>query len=604
MHRRLTLTLLLSVCYLFSLHAQEKLAVVDSIYKLYQSEKDLNLRTSFAGKLSLLYLSVDRAKSDSFANLAIEHAELSRDRATMAKAYRYNGDRYANMASRKEYIPKAIDFYTRSYNLARASKLDKEMVTALLGMASVYRNIPDADKAMNHTAQAFALVSGSGLDSLEARCYISFGSNYMVKKEKLLALKNFFNALKIAEIKKDPQLLRDCYLTLSQFYFTVEHYDKALDYVVKASDKLEDIKDANARYARVSDLNLMGSLFVQKKQFDLAKKTYDDAIAVAEKLKYDPLKLTSYISIFNMYLLAEKPAEALKFFNGKPELKDYMNRTGFSGVIDHAYAYAYRDMGMLDSAGYYFKKALPFFSQQLNNLNNIHFFDHYAKYQFMAKNYDEAIRLLNNASATAKQMNDLEWQEKIYKELDSAYQLKGDYKTALFYANTAQHLKDTLQLLGKEDDILQLQLADEDDRRARLLKEEEELRKRSHQYQYFGITIGIAVLFVMLVMMGTFKVSAGTIRIVGFFTFLMLFEFIFLLLKKNFYAFTHGEPWKDLTVMIGLAALLLPLHHWVEHKVIHYLTTKQLIRIDKSKYLIGRLFTKNKMTKQVNDLLQ
>lgn len=603
MHQKLLLALLISLCYISSLRAQQKLAVVDSFYKLYQSEKDLKQRTSFAGRLSLLYLSVNPAKSDSFANLAIEHAELSRDRATMAKAYRYNGDRYANMASKKENIPKALDFYAKSYNLARTNKMDKEMVAALLGMANVCRNIPDADKAMNHTAQAFALLSGNSMDSLEARCYISFGNNYLLKKEKLLSLKNFFNALKIAEVKKDPQLLRDCYLVLSQFYYTVENFDKALDYVVKASEKLDEIKDANARYYRVNDLNYMGGLFVQKKQFDLARKSYDDAIALADELKYDPLKLTSYISIFNMYLLANKPAEALKYFNEKPELKDYMTRTGFSGVIDHAYGYAYRDMGMLDSAGYYFKKALPFFSQQLNNANKIHFFDHYAKYQFKAKNYDEAIKLLNEASATAKQMNDLEWQEKIYKELDSAYQLKGDYKMALHYSNSAQRLKDTLELLGKEEDILQLQLADEDERRARQAKEEEESRKRRHQYQYLGITIGIAVLFVLLVMLGTFKVSARTIRIVGFFTFLMLFEFIFLLSKKNFYAFTHGEPWKDLAVMIALAALLLPLHHWIEHKVIHYLTTKQLIKIDRSKYFIGRLFSKKQTAKEANDWL-
>jgi hypothetical protein len=53
----------------------------------------------------------------------------------------------------------------------------------------------------------------------------------------------------------------------------------------------------------------------------------------------------------------------------------------------------------------------------------------------------------------------------------------------------------------------------------------------------------------------------------------MLFEFIFLVFKKNIAGITHGEPWKDLAFMIGLAALLLPLHHWLEHSVIKYLTS-------------------------------
>src|SRR5690606_232180 len=91
--------------------------------------------------------------------------------------------------------------------------------------------------------------------------------------------------------------------------------------------------------------------------------------------------------------------------------------------------------------------------------------------------------------------------------------------------------------------------------------------------QYLLITIGIAALFVIMVMMGMFRVSAATIKMIGFFAFLMFFEFIFLIFKKNIYAVTQGEPWKDLLFMILLAAILLPLHHWLEHKVIHYLTS-------------------------------
>ena len=88
-----------------------------------------------------------------------------------------------------------------------------------------------------------------------------------------------------------------------------------------------------------------------------------------------------------------------------------------------------------------------------------------------------------------------------------------------------------------------------------------------------AITLGIVVLFMALVILGMFKVSAGLIKAVGFFVFLMLFEFIFLVFKKNIYSVTNGEPWKDLIFMIALAALLVPLHHWLEHKVLHYLTS-------------------------------
>ena len=94
-----------------------------------------------------------------------------------------------------------------------------------------------------------------------------------------------------------------------------------------------------------------------------------------------------------------------------------------------------------------------------------------------------------------------------------------------------------------------------------------------------SITIGIGVLFIALVMMGWFKVSANTIRAIGFFSFLIFFEFIFLVFKKNIYGVTHGEPLYDLAFMIGLAAILVPLHHWLEHKVIHFLTSHHMLKL-------------------------
>jgi hypothetical protein len=80
-------------------------------------------------------------------------------------------------------------------------------------------------------------------------------------------------------------------------------------------------------------------------------------------------------------------------------------------------------------------------------------------------------------------------------------------------------------------------------------------------------------------MMGWFKVSANTIRAIGFFSFLIFFEFIFLVFKKNIYVLTHGELLYDLAFIIGLAAILVPLHHWLEHRVIHFRTSHHMPRL-------------------------
>jgi membrane-bound ClpP family serine protease len=93
-----------------------------------------------------------------------------------------------------------------------------------------------------------------------------------------------------------------------------------------------------------------------------------------------------------------------------------------------------------------------------------------------------------------------------------------------------------------------------------------------------GLTVGLVVLFIILVMLGWFVVPAGVIRALGFLSFIFLFEFIILLADKNIQRWTHEEPWKVLVIKIALAAILVPLHHWLEHKVIHYLSHRKRVK--------------------------
>jgi hypothetical protein len=48
-----------------------------------------------------------------------------------------------------------------------------------------------------------------------------------------------------------------------------------------------------------------------------------------------------------------------------------------------------------------------------------------------------------------------------------------------------------------------------------------------------------------------------------------------LLADKPIQAWTAEEPWKVLMIKIVLGAGLVPLHHWLEHKVIHYLSGRR-----------------------------
>ena len=84
--------------------------------------------------------------------------------------------------------------------------------------------------------------------------------------------------------------------------------------------------------------------------------------------------------------------------------------------------------------------------------------------------------------------------------------------------------------------------------------------------------MGLVVLFVALVMLARLSVPVSLIRALVFVAFIFLFEFIIMLADKQIQGWTAEEPWKVLLLKILLAAGMVPLHHWLEHKVVHYLS--------------------------------
>jgi tetratricopeptide (TPR) repeat protein len=176
--------------------------------------------------------------------------------------------------------------------------------------------------------------------------------------------------------------------------------------------------------------------------------------------------------------------------------------------------------------------------------------------------------------------------------LDSLYEEAGDYKAAYFYNTEYSRYTDSIKTLAKETDLLKLEVDNDNRRKDRLVREEEENTQHRHNVQYMGFTVGLVGLFVALVMLGFFVVSPRTIRALGFFSFIFLFEFIILLADKQIHEATHGEPWKVLIIKVFLAAILLPLHHWLEHKVFHYLTSRKKISPGGMPFLRKRLKTK------------
>lgn len=559
----------------------QQAAALDSMKSSFAIARTPEEKVFWLDILARTAMSVDQVQADAYGKQLITLAEETRDRKLMVKAYMSNGTRCSYFAGQKEYTNRSIDYYNKALEIAKQNKMEEETGAVQLKLCAVHLNIPDKDKALNYINQAFSLISTLKNDSLRAEAHNSYGLVYQASNEKTLSLRHFLNGLQIAEETKIPELRRNCYLYLSNFYARIEDYDKAIDYYMKANKELDHVKEGNVGYQRAIDFNSLGNLFANKKNNDIAISYFERSIAMADSLKFSNLKIPGYISLLNQYLRIDQPQQALQYINSLPgqNLKKFLSGFGMSGQIDQAYAVIYSKLNQFDSAGVYFTRATPFFEQRTSEANRINFYAQLAGYYKKTANHAKAIEYYLKVKELGERYGQLENVQMAAKQLDTLYEKKGDFKLANQYSSIYYQYKDSINKLKKENELTQIEAADEQQRAVRAAQEKEEAKAKRNRIQYMGIIIGIAVLFIALVMMGWFKVSASTIRAIGFFSFLIFFEFIFLVFKKNIYGLTKGEPLYDLAFMIGLAALLVPLHHWLEHKVIHFLTSHHMLKL-------------------------
>lgn len=578
------LILLLGYLLLSGTAVSQPPAAVDSLKKALARATTVEDKAYLYDYLARTVMNVNIREADSLGDALILLAEESRDRKLMFDAYVSNGIRCGYMRGQKAFIDRAIGYYEKAMSIARQNSMDKRVGAAQLLLADIYLAVPDKEKALKYAAEAFSRLSATKDDSLKVQANNVYGKVYLARNEKILALRHYLTALDIAEEikpadaagnKMKNELMRDAYLELSGFYASIGDFDMAIDKYSNAYALLDKIDDKGVPYQRCIDINAIGNLFAQKKNYDIAISYFNRSIRMADSLKFGTLKLPGYLSLLNQYLRMDQPQKALQYLNSPDgrEMKKFLENFRMTSMFDQAYAYVYTEMGQYDSARKYFQLALPFFENSLNENARMAIYLQLAKFYSRTGETDKAIEYFLKGRELGEKNSMLEIVMGASKKLDSLYRVKGDFKSSTLYNEMYYRYKDSIDNLNKEKELSKAEADAEQLRQNRLDNEQKELQRRKNNIQYMAIIFGILLLFVTLVVLGMFKVSAGLIKAIGFFVFLMLFEFIFLVFKKKIYYYTNGEPWKDLLFMIGLAALLVPLHHWLEHRVLHYLTS-------------------------------
>ncbi|HEY4337956.1 MAG TPA: tetratricopeptide repeat protein [Puia sp.] len=522
--------------------------------------------------LMALALSVqDSTQAESYAWEALTDAELSRDRSLMASAYINNGARYLNNQGLVGSLAKSRRAFEQAVQVAKEGGLSWQLTDSYGWLSALCRAEGDNEKALGYSNLAMAVAVNTDNDTAKVRAYVSLGDVYREMKNMPLAFQHYSEALSIAEEGKNAQLTRNVYWGLNFFYAAMHEYGKAIDETMKAYALDRKLWDGNYM---LRDLNRVGELFGLNKQNELAFKVYEQSLALADTLHYGLFKTNCYFRIFNLYYQGKQYVKAQQYLLSRPEMLNYLAHFGYSFYPFQIRAAALTEEGRYDSALYYFRESEPLIAEKANYDVKVGFYQSFGDYFISRKQYPEAIGYYKKAFNVVAAAKDQEYEEIFADTLRSLYERAGDWRAALEYNRLAGAERDSLRAKTQETELMKLEVDTENRRKDRAAREDEQNMERRHNIQYMGFTAGLVLLFLSIVLLGRLRVPVSVIRTVVFLSFIFLFEFIILLLDRRIQAWTHDEPWKVLCIKIVLAAGLVPLHHWLEHQVIHYLSRR------------------------------
>ena len=539
---------------------------IDSLIAIYNKATNDSDKVVTCGKLAEYYYiyQLDR-EGDSVLQQQLKIAELSQNKDLIFTTYFGNAILYINKWAKNETFDRALQFISNGLNYSKAQSRDDYVALSYIRTASIYRLKGDLGTAFNNADIATIVSQNIRNDSIKILATLEKGDIYLARGESLLAFKTFTNGYENAAAADIIPLESEAYHRFASLFVSLKNEFTAKDYLLKSLD--------------LNTKNKYGEGLI-KDYIDLAKLTdersyIEKALQLSDSLKLEEYFIQSKGIMYGYYTIKiHRSDSTLSFLNSNPDLTQTWMNIGMPFYymnLGSIYHYANK----LDSAIYYLKLAEPGFDKDFKERNRQDLYEEIGQCYSLLQKPQQAILYYEKALALNTQVNSLNNAVIYSNTLSQLYNEVQDYKKAFYYSNQCISLKDSLQKLTNQRDIALAEVNNEKKKHERELEIVAEQKLTKRNLQYMAITIFITVFFFVLIIIGMLPVSKVTIKLLGYFTFISLFEFIILLIEPLLHDFTHGEPLKIWIIKIFLIALLVPLQHYLEHGLVRFLESRK-----------------------------
>ena len=508
---------------------------------------------------------------DSVLNLAID-LSFSVDSIRGRALVKFLTNSIYDAKAAREYAEELYSLASRSYNnywLYRAYQATSKVLM-------VENNTPEA---LANVEKAFKTVALLEDETLKAECLIEWGQVLEKAGKKIDAFNNYTQGAYLAQKVGNVELENNGYDALSTFYRFIQNWEKAKDYKVRQLELFASRHKDSVEYYNL--LNQLSFIYFKNNQREAAERLFYRVVRYADASKNDELKQNAF-TYYKAYLFDNNQFSDLRqlYQLHYPGQWEYIRRTDTSQYY-RLQAYFEELDDHITEADELFNLSAKYLKPKEGPAFYSRFYNRYGQFLVRHEMNDKAILAFELAYQYAERARYMPFMEENARYLDSLFSQKHDYEKAYTYLQLSKTYSDSLERVKKADELLISELEYQAKQQALLQQRNDEQTRRRHNLQYMAITLSITTSFIILAMLGSFKVHRWLIKGMGFFSFIFFFEFIILLADHQIHDYTHGEPWKIMGLKIVLIGVLLPLHHWLEERVVHYLSHHRLIDTSK-----------------------
>ena len=541
---------------------------IDSLKALYNKAANDSQKVVILGELAAhyyIYHLDSLARNTLHQQLVI--AEIANNKNLMLLSLFGDATSRISYAASSLEFDKCISFIESGIDYAESNGLRDYVVLGYLRLSDILRKRGDNTQALSNAVLALSNLKDVDSDSIKALTYLGLGNAYLALGKAETACFNYNNAFDFATKIPSVTLQSKTYHCLSEMY---RYLGDSTEAHLELNKSVELNRSNNNQPGLLND-------YIDLARLTDKKEYIDKAIELAWLQNDSYYLLISKRIMLAYYQVAMKDAnKALQFLETEPDLKMTYINSGIGNyyrAIGNCYFYA----GIADSALRYYQLAEPEILKQTDPSGNMVIFYQLGDTYALAGNHGMAITYYHKALQLSETLEDEENMAGISAKLSNCYELQKDFKNAFLFAKRTTALNEQLRAASEDRKIALLGVARENRKHELELLQKEKQENAKMNIQYMFITLVIVIVFFIMLIIGSFTVSKMMIKMMGYFFFISVFEFIVLLIDSLFLAHhLHNQPLKLWIVKIFLIAMLVPLQHFLEHRVTELLSSKKI----------------------------